>query len=282
MTDGPTLQERINTEVLANVPPAFTEMVDRMIDDLRVGGVTPGIDVGAAAPRFAAPDVRGTLVRPDDRLAAGPVVLCFYRGAWCPICNLELRALQGILPEIQAAGASLVAVNPQRPDDSLTLVESLGLAMTPEEFVAARDARTEALFRACVPMPGAVALTQYLARHGIPRAIGTSSSRRTLAFKTAAHGEWLASFGAIVSADDVEHGKPAPDIFLRAAALIGAPPESTLVFEDAPSGVEAALAAGMHVVAVPEHAFRDRVGAAHLVLSSLEAFDPAPWGLPAF
>lgn len=165
---------------------------------------------------------------------------------------------------------------------SRIFVESLGLSMTPEEFVAARDARTEALFRACQPMPGAIELTSHFMRHGIPCAIGTSSGRRTLAFKTAAHGEWLASFGAIVSADDVEHGKPAPDIFLRAAALIDAPPESTLVFEDAPTGVEAALAAGMHVIAVPERAFRDRVGAAHLVLNSLEEFDPAPWGLPSF
>ena len=161
-------------------------------------------------------------------------------------------------------------------------VEALDVPLTPEDFLAVREAALEPLFRACRAMPGAVELASHLVRHGIPCAIGTSSSRHTLAFKTAAHGEWLGGFGAIVSADDVEHGKPAPDNFLRAAALIGAAPESTLVFEDAPLGIEAALAAGMHVVAVPEHAFRDRVDAAHLVLDSLEAFDPVPWGLPAF
>ena len=92
----------------------------------------------------------------------------------------------------------------------------------------------------------------------------------------------FATFGAIVTAEDVEHGKPAPDIFLAAAALIGAPPGQTLVFEDSAMGVDAALAAGMHVVATPEAMYRDRVGHAHLVLASLEEFRPEDWGLPPF
>lgn len=161
-------------------------------------------------------------------------------------------------------------------------VEALDVPLTPEEFLQTREARLEALFRGCLPLPGAVALTRHLHAHGIPQAIATSSSRRTLAYKTAAHGPWLATFGAVVTADDVHHGKPSPEIFLRAAALIDAPPETTLVFEDSPLGIEAALAAGMHVVAVPEEAYRDRVGDAQLVLDSLEAFDPARWGLPPF
>ena len=161
-------------------------------------------------------------------------------------------------------------------------VEALDVPLTPEEFLAIREARLEGLFRACLPMPGAVALTAHLRAHGIPQAIATSSSRRTLGYKTAAHGAWFATFGAVVTADDVHRGKPAPEIFLRAAVLIGAPPERTLVFEDSPLGIEAALAAGMHVVAIPEQAYRDRVGHAHLVLDSLEAFDPTAWGLPPF
>lgn len=161
-------------------------------------------------------------------------------------------------------------------------VEALDVPITPEEFIALREARLEALFRACQPMPGALALSRHLHAHGIPQAIATSSTRRTLAHKVVAHGEWIATFGAVVTSDDVEHGKPAPDIFLRAAEHIGATPASTLVFEDAPLGVEAALAAGMHVIAIPEEAYRDRVGAAHLVLDSLDDFDPEAWGLPPF
>lgn len=161
-------------------------------------------------------------------------------------------------------------------------VEALDIPLTPEQFIAARDARLEAMFRECLPMPGAEALSRHLHAHGVPQAIATSSSRRTLAHKAAGHGEWLATFGAVVTADDVARGKPAPDIFLRAAEHIGAVPETTLVFEDSPLGVEAALAAGMHVIAIPEEAYRDRVGAAHLVLDSLEEFDPTAWGLPPF
>jgi peroxiredoxin len=127
VVDDPTLRAQIETEVLATIPEPLTGMIDRMVADLRDRGVTPGIAVGEHAPGFEAPDVRGELVRLDDRLATGPVVLTFYRGAWCPICNLELRALQAILPQLGAAGASLVAISPQGPDASLPLVESLDL-----------------------------------------------------------------------------------------------------------------------------------------------------------
>jgi len=165
---------------------------------------------------------------------------------------------------------------------SRIFVEELGIPLTPEEFGAARDELLMAMFRECPPMPGARALSQLLYDHDIPQAIATSSTRRSLANKIVAHADWIATFGAVVTSEDVVHGKPAPDIFLHAASLIGAPPETTLVFEDAPLGVQAALAAGMHVVAVPEHVYREDVGSAHLVLESLESFDPAPWGLPAF
>ena len=63
-----------------------------------------------------------------DLLAAGPVVLSFYRGGWRPYCNLELRALQPALPEITRLGATLVAVSPQTPDESLSTAEKNALA----------------------------------------------------------------------------------------------------------------------------------------------------------
>jgi peroxiredoxin len=86
------------------------------------------LDVGANAPLFALPDARGGEVALEDLLTAGPVVLVFYRGAWCPYCNLQLAAFQGALTEIRAAGAELVAVSPQTPDQSLTLAEQRALA----------------------------------------------------------------------------------------------------------------------------------------------------------
>ena len=159
-------------------------------------------------------------------------------------------------------------------------LDELDIPLTPEAFIEAREELLVPLFRACQPMPGAVALTRYLSAQGIPQAIATSSTRRNMGLKVIEHGDWMTTFRAIVTSDDVEHGKPAPDIYLRAASLIDAPPESTLVFEDAPLGIDAALAAGMHVIATPEDAYRHLVGHAHVVIDSLEAFDPAPWGLP--
>jgi peroxiredoxin len=78
---------------------------------------------GDRAPDFELQNATGDEVRLSDLLTRGPVVLTFYRGAWCPFCNTQLRGLQEALPEIEALGASLVAVSPQLPDGSLELID---------------------------------------------------------------------------------------------------------------------------------------------------------------
>ncbi len=83
--------------------------------------------VGDRAPTFRLPDARGGQLALDDLLTDGPVVLVFYRGAWCPYCNLQLAAFQSALGDIRAAGAALVAVSPQTPDQSLTFAEQKAL-----------------------------------------------------------------------------------------------------------------------------------------------------------
>ncbi len=98
-----------------------------MITDLRTSGAVPGVEIGERAPDFVLPDATGAKVALSDRLEAGPVVVSFYRGAWCPYCNTELQALQGALDSIQDLGASLVAISPQAPDASLPLIERLEL-----------------------------------------------------------------------------------------------------------------------------------------------------------
>ena len=90
----------------------------------------PAKAVGDTAPDFELPDARGGTVTLARLLRDGPVVLVFYRGAWCPYCNLQLRAFQGSLGAIEAAGATLVAVSPQTPDNSLSFAEKEGLGFT--------------------------------------------------------------------------------------------------------------------------------------------------------
>src|SRR3954452_9850176 len=88
----------------------------------------PAKAVGDAAPDFELPDARGGSVTLAGLLSDAPVVLVFYRGAWCPYCKLQLRAFQAALADIHAAGATLVAISPQTPDNSLTLAEQAELA----------------------------------------------------------------------------------------------------------------------------------------------------------
>ncbi len=83
--------------------------------------------VGDIAPDFVLPDASGRDVRLSDLLGIGPVAVSFYRGAWCPYCNIELRALQEALDRFLDVGATLVAISPNLPDGSMTVVERHGL-----------------------------------------------------------------------------------------------------------------------------------------------------------
>ena len=83
---------------------------------------------GQGAPMFGLPDAQGQLVALRNLLDRGPVIVTFYRGGWCPYCNIALRALQSQLPQIKQCGATLVAISPELPDQSLSTQEKLALA----------------------------------------------------------------------------------------------------------------------------------------------------------
>jgi HAD superfamily hydrolase (TIGR01509 family) len=120
-----------------------------------------------------------------------------------------------------------------------------------EELVAAFDAmRLEALRGNVVAMVGAVELLDWAAAKSLPRALATSSSRGQ-AEVALAEAALMDRFDVEVTGDEVQFGKPAPDLFLLAAERLGVPPESCVVFEDAPAGLEAAARAGMRRVWVP-------------------------------
>lgn len=85
------------------------------------------LGVGDRVPMFELPDANGKTIRLADLLAVGPVIVSFYRGSWCPFCNLELRALQRELAAVEEAGATLVAISPNKPDVSIELIDKAQL-----------------------------------------------------------------------------------------------------------------------------------------------------------
>ena len=136
------------------------------------------------------------------------------------------------------------------------IVEALGLPLSPAALVQERDLVLVDLLARAPALAGAEAFSRALAARGVPLAIATSTEAPLYAIKAARHRHWLAIFRAAVCGDDprVVRSKPAPDIFLAAAADLGAAPADCLVFEDSPFGVEAACAAGMQVIALPDPA----------------------------
>lgn len=101
--------------------PEFMKGVDAIIDEAKAFQQgNDAVKTGEKAPLFELPNAEGKKVSLEGLLKEGPLVVTFYRGNWCPYCNIQLRALQDRLDDIHALGAKLVAISPQVPDGSLT------------------------------------------------------------------------------------------------------------------------------------------------------------------
>ena len=97
--------------------------------DLIASGIAEqSANQGSAAPDFSLPNAHGEPVASEALWGDSPAVVSFYRGGWCPYCNVELKALQDRLPEIEALGARLVAITPETPDNALTTQEKNEIA----------------------------------------------------------------------------------------------------------------------------------------------------------
>lgn len=120
--------------------PPVLQTMEQAIAALKASGIEArALGVGQRVPDVALFDVNGKRVNLSVLWQQGPLVLTFYRGGWCPYCNLELRAWQRHLPEIQDKGAQLVAISPQNPDNSLTTQQKNEL-----DFMVMSDSRLEA------------------------------------------------------------------------------------------------------------------------------------------
>ncbi|WP_261303673.1 peroxiredoxin-like family protein [Paenibacillus andongensis] len=105
------------------LPKEVIEAFEQSIQGLRDSGIAKGLVVGAKAPDFTLDNQTGKSITLSEENAKGPVILTFYRGEWCPFCNLELRAYQRIMDSIHEADAQLLAISPQTPDHSLNFQE---------------------------------------------------------------------------------------------------------------------------------------------------------------
>ena len=158
-----------------------------------------------------------------------------------------------------------------------TMRHRLDLDLPPAEIERAIVDGVVARFRAegAPDIPGAVATVRRIAAER-PVAIASSAHPAVIAAALEATG-LATTFQVVVSSDDVDHGKPAPDVYLEAARRLGAEPSSCLVVEDSYNGVRAARAAGMTVVLVPNTSVPPAPGtadAADVVLERLSELDP--------
>lgn len=109
-------QERVPAEILATMA--------QCTDDLKGSGIEGrALRTGDVVPDFELPNQHGEMRRLSDYLAKAPVVLNIYRGGWCPYCNMEMKALRDVLPQIEARGAQLVGMSPELPEKAVSTAE---------------------------------------------------------------------------------------------------------------------------------------------------------------
>lgn len=114
----------LRTANAAQTPPELVAIGQRQLDAIRKAKIVEtALQVGDRAPDFLLPNASGDTISSADLLKNGPMVVVFYRGGWCPYCNITLHAMQQWLPAFQAEGAMLVAISPEKPDLELETVQ---------------------------------------------------------------------------------------------------------------------------------------------------------------
>ncbi len=158
--------------------------------------------------------------------------------------------------------------------NEVIIPEIYGWTRNPDE-IRTYSLRKEELYREILkadgiePLPGVATFLKMLRDAGIPCVVGSSSHRLNIEICLDLFG-FTHFFQGIVSSENVDQGKPHPDVFLKAAKLAGMPPEKCIVFEDAPVGIEAGLKGGMKVVGVATTHPAATLTGAHRVVKRLD------------
>ncbi|MGG6310566.1 peroxiredoxin-like family protein [Paenibacillus macerans] len=143
--------DQMKQEFIANTPADVHDEMFRLIREQQESGKVYGLQEGQKAKDFTLKNSLGESVNLYDELSKGPVVLTFYRGGWCPFCNMQLRSYQKVLPDIEAIGGRLIAVSPQSPDNTLTQREKEELEF---EVLSDTNGLTAAAYNILYDVPG--------------------------------------------------------------------------------------------------------------------------------
>ncbi len=128
--------QKMQEALLPQIPEDVLKLLFGKTEELINSGIAERtLTEGDEIPQIILPNAIGKAINVNSMLKDGPVVISFYRGAWCPYCNLELSALQKALPEIKSLDAQLIAISPNIPDNSISSIEKHGL-----EFEVLTDA----------------------------------------------------------------------------------------------------------------------------------------------
>ncbi|MDH4182737.1 MAG: AhpC/TSA family protein [Nitrospinota bacterium] len=122
--------EKLKEKILLDMPPGMKKKIADYLDYLnRAGGelLAGAVRTGQRAPDFMLKNIDNFDVSLQEELKKGPVVLCYYRGEWCPFCQEELKALQEIYPRIRQLGAELISVSPQNEEYTRSTASKLAL-----------------------------------------------------------------------------------------------------------------------------------------------------------
>lgn len=210
-------------------------------------------------------DLDGTLLNTDGIVNdVLKVYLVKYGKQW------DGREAQGIVGKTPSEAAAVI-------------IDNYGLSITADELMTEITPMFSDQWCNIKALPGANRLIKHFRGEGVRMALASNSPRANIETKVSYQPGWRESFSFVIGGDEVNEGKPSPEIFLEAAKKLNIDPSKCLVIEDSPTGVMAGKAAGMEVVAVPSLPKQSHLyTSADEVINSLLDLRPEKWGLPPF
>ncbi len=129
-----TFQERLadkKKSLESNLAPSYVKIMHRATRELQRSGIEKRVlPVGASLPEFELADQNGSRVSSGEALSQGPLVITFYRGFWCPYCNIDLSNLNKYVPQFEERGARMLTISPEKSEYSRKIIAMQSSTLT--------------------------------------------------------------------------------------------------------------------------------------------------------